>query len=97
MNPNLLAQPSDWRTRIERDLASAYATVGAECYYQGRPMFRINGVPCYCEIDVQWQHPEADGIVRCITDRCGVKLASSIKADWPELLARAKATFGAHH
>lgn len=97
MNPNTLVQRSDFRTRIERELAAAYAVVSAEAYYQGQPMFRIDGMPCYCAIDVQWQHPEADGIVRCITDRCGVKLASSIKADWPELLKRARAAYRAHH
>lgn len=97
MNPALLFQPSDFRTRIERELRAAYVAVGAEAYYQGQPMFRINGVPCFCCIDLQWQHPEADGIVRTITDRCGVKLASSIRADWPELLERARATFRARH
>lgn len=97
MNPALLFQPSDFRTRIERELRAAYAAVGAEAYYQGQPMFRINGVPCFCRIDLQWQHPEHDGIVRTITDRCGVKLAQSMTADWPELLERARASYGAFH
>lgn len=49
MNPALLFQPSDFRTRIERELRAAYVAVGAEAYYQGQPMFRINEValPAY--------------------------------------------------
>lgn len=97
MNPNTLAQQSDFRTRIERELRAAYVAANAQGYYQGQPVFSIGNTPCFCCIDLQWQHPEHDGIVRTIRDRCGVVLAQSLTADWNELVSRARASFGRLH
>lgn len=90
-NPLRLVQQTDFRTRIEREMRAAYVAAQAEGYYQGQPVFRIGTAVLFCTIDTQWQHPEHDGIVRTIKDRCGVVVVQSLTEDWPALVAKAKA------